>query len=91
MAPDKSIMFQWEATPPRVYVLDGFINKRKKMRTENWKGRGREWGLEGLWRGRLGRGECDLNPSSGILRELIKRNKQAINTQENRIFSETTF
>lgn len=38
MASGKSIMFQWEATPPRVYGPDGFIYKRKKKtRTQNLK------------------------------------------------------
>lgn len=77
MAPGKSIMFQWEATPPWVHL------QKKKNENTKLKGWGGELGPEGLWGGRLGRGECDLNLSSGILRELIKRNKQAINTQEN--------
>lgn len=44
MAPGKSIMFQWEATPPRVCVLDGFINKRKKNEDRELEGEGKRMG-----------------------------------------------
>lgn len=56
-----------------------FIYKRKKNEDTKFEGCRGERGLERLWGGRLGRGKCDLNPSSEILRELTKRNKQAIN------------